>query len=132
LKKRKLYLVVIALAVLISLLAVGCKKSYGTKLEFNGGELFYTSKVDKDEAQKLGEFLVEAGFYDGVLKSVQLTKSGGKYQFRMVVKKNVEKDESYIEIAKLFAEELSMYVFDNEKVEIHLCDKYFKTLRVVP
>ncbi len=100
---------------------------YGEKLEFNNGELYYTEQVTKDQANKLGNFLVENKFFDGNAKSVQLTKSGEVFQFRMVVKEDAEKDSTTIGFAKLFAMMISMQVFDNKPVIVHFTDDQFKT-----
>ncbi len=48
----------------------------------------------------------------------------------MVVKEGLENDEQYFNLAKEYAYWLSIDVFDGERVEIHLCDKSLKTLRV--
>jgi len=108
----------------------GCGADHGTALKFNGGELFYTDAVTRDEADNLGRFLVEQEFFDGEYKSVQLHKDGATYQFRMVIKKGLEKDEQFIQIAKAFCAELIVH-FGGEKVDIHLCDENLETLRVV-
>ncbi|CAG5078934.1 hypothetical protein [Parvicella tangerina] len=118
---------------LIALLAItlsGCQ-NYGTEKEFNGVQLFYTENVTEDEADKLGEFMIEAGFADGGEKSVQLEKKGDTYQFRMVVKEGFEEKEEFILLAKQFAQELSVNVFENAPVEVHLCSDRLETLKVV-
>ena len=120
---------ILVLAVLLSV-GLGCT-SHGTKLEINGGELYYTANITADEAQTLGDYLVEANFFDGQRKSVQLDKSGSTYQFRLVVKPEFRNDKSYHKLGKLFAKELSANVFNDEPVEIHICDENFKTIRVV-
>jgi len=118
------------LTIILALFLVNCD-NHGTMLEFNGGELYYTSEVSEREAYKLGEYLVESGFFDGVRKTAQLNKYGSTYEFRMVVKKGIDKDEEFIGIIKQFCRELSEYVFDSSDVDIHLCDEYLKTIRVV-
>lgn len=105
--------------------------SYGTELTFNGGQLFYTSSVTEAEAKKLGQYLVENGFFDGNLKTVQINKSGNTYEFRMVVKKGIEQDESMVLAAKMLAIELSESVFNNAPVDIHFCDERLETIRVI-
>jgi hypothetical protein len=110
---------------------VGCDAGYGTKLEFNGGQLFYTKNVTAAEANSLGEYLVKEKFYDGNPKSVQLNKSGSTYEFRMVVKKGLESDQSYVDLGKVFAKELSENVFSGSQVDVHFCDDQLKTLRVI-
>ena len=112
-------------------LVSGCSLFWGKRLEFNGGELYYTSSVTREEADRLGDYLVEAGFYDGNEKTAQLTKTGTTYEFRMVVKKGIDEDEEFIGIAKIFAEELSRNVFNGSQVDIHFCDNQLKTLRVI-
>lgn len=118
-----------AVAILL-LVGLGCNQ-YGTKMEFNGGELYHTNNVNEAEAKKLGEFLVKEGFFDGNRKTVQLDKSGSTYQFRMVVQKEKQNDPATLEIMKTFAQEISSGVFNNAPTELHVCDDTLKTLHVV-
>ena len=46
--------------------------------------------------------MVDSEFFNGELKTVQLDKTGNTYNFRMVIKKGIEKDEENIEIFKIF------------------------------
>jgi preprotein translocase subunit SecF len=117
----------VAVLLVINLACTG----YGTKLEFNGGDLYYTNNVTEAEAKKLGAYLTENGFYDGTPKSVQLDKSGSTYQFRMVVQPEKQNDEATAEILKEFGSQVSSAVFNNAPLEVHICDDQFKTLRVV-
>ena len=122
---------VFLLSLLVLLPVVGCGKNLGKKITKNGCELYRKKPVKKSEAKKLLGFLEKQQFCDGNKKTVQIRKKGDTYEFRMVVKKGMEKDESYIKTAKLFALQVSMAVFDKQKVDIHLCDRKMKTLRVV-
>jgi hypothetical protein len=119
---------ILVLAVMLSLV-LGCKQTQ--KIEVNGGELSYTTNVTKAEAETLAYYLVEGNFFDGQRKSVQLDKSDSTYQFRMVVKPEFRNDKSYHKLAKQFARELSANVFDDEPVEVHICDERFETVRVI-
>lgn len=117
---------------LLTGLMLGCS-SYGTKLEFNGSQVFYTKNVTEAEAKKLGDYLVKGEFFSDQNKgTVQLDKSGDTYQFRMVVKEGVAIDDKLVALFKTVATELSKNVFNGAKVEIHLCDSNLKTLKVVP
>ena len=109
---------------------VSCN-NYGTFLEFNGGELYYTSKITEREAYKLGEYLVDSEFFDGERKTVQIDRIGDTYEFRMVIKKGLEQDEEFIEIMKYSSKLLSQDVFNGYSVDMHLCDEYLNTIRVV-
>lgn len=121
-----------AILVLTVLLAVGLAcTGYGTKLEYNGGELYYTDNVTEAEAKKLGDYLVKEGFFDGKKITVQLDKSGSTYQFRMVVVKEKQTDEATMEIMKTFAGQISKDVFGGAPTELHICDDQLKTIRVI-
>lgn len=120
-----------ATILMIFLLISGCGGGYGSELKFNGGQLFYTTALSKDSAEKLGNYLVKIGFFNGDLKTVQINKSGSTFEFRMVVKKGIEQDQELIKSFKLFCKELSDDVFNSAQVDIHLCDEHLKTIRVV-
>jgi hypothetical protein len=128
--KNKTYLGGILAIALLMVVGLACNGN-GTKLEFNGGELYYTDNVTESEAKKLGEYLVKEGFYDGKPKSVQLDKEGSNYQFRMVVQKEKQNDPQTLDMMKTFGKELSADVFNNAPVEMHVCDETLKTLSVV-
>jgi hypothetical protein len=117
--------------VLLSLALTG-SSGCDTGLKFKKGQFIYNSKVTKDEAEKLRNYLFREDFFAEMkVPAVQLTKSGPTYQFRMVVLKGRDKEQGYIAVCKRLAGELSKNVFNGQKIEIHLCDDYLKTLRVV-
>ncbi len=124
--------------ILISLLAAICSfvlascDGHGTKLMFNKGELYYTEGVTEDEANKLGKYLVDNEFFDGVEKSAQITKEGSKYQFRMVTQEEFIEDANFAVIAGTMAQQLSTAVFGGAETELHLCDEMLKTKKVIP
>jgi len=120
------------LLIAVALLRIASCNNYGKKLTFNGGDLFYTSQVTEGEAKKLGDFLVKEQFFDGAKKTVQLNKTGGTYEFRMVSKAGTDKDQKMVDLAKNFAKQISLEVFNGSDTVIHLCDDHLKTLRVVP
>ena len=105
--------------------------NHGEKLSFNNGDLYFTNLVTFEEADRLGNFLVENRFFDGNQKSAQLTKENNRYQFRMVVKEKFINDLSAELNAIDFANILSAEVFEGAFVEIHFCDESFNTLKVI-
>jgi hypothetical protein len=119
------------MAALAILMLAGCSQGFGTRLEFNGGELYYTATVTPAEAQKLGQYLIKEKFFDGTPKSVQLNKNKSTYEFRFVVKKGLDTDPSFVDLAKVFCKELSEDVFEGSPVETHFCDDQLRTLRIV-
>ena len=123
----KIFLSFAVLAFVLS----SCGDNHGKEKDFKGVQLFYTEAVTEAEADALGDYLIESEFADGEEKTVQLNKTGKTYEFRMVIKKGVEKDPEYINLAKTYAAELSANVFNGKPVEIHLCDEALKTIQVV-
>jgi hypothetical protein len=108
----------------------GCN-NYGTEKDFDGVQVYHTDKVTAAEADQLGAYLVKEKFANGEAKSVQLTKAGNTYQFRLVVKAGIDKDTSYWKTAKFFGSMLSAEVYDGAPVEVHLCDDHLKTSKVL-
>ncbi len=115
----------------IIFVAAGCSDR-GKEKEFKGVQLFYKPEITEAQVDALGKYLIASGFADGKKKTVQITKPKDVYQFRMVIAEGYEKDEEYADIVKKFAGFISEEVFSRQKVEVHLCDKYLKTLRVIP
>ena len=120
-----------ALFILIIPVLISCGQGYGKLIKYGSDELYYTSSVSAAQASMLGEYLLEYEFFTNQGVSVQLNKVADTYEFRMIVKEGLDKDQDFIEIAKLMSAELSYDVFDDAQVDIHLCDEYFNTLRVV-
>ncbi len=131
LSQMKILLLIFTLS--MSLMACEQYGGYGEKLTyFKKGELYFTKTVTKDEAQKLGEFLVKEGFFsEDATVSVQLNKEGETYQFRMATMESARDKPETIEIMKAAAQEMSADVFDGKKVVVHLCDEYFTTLKII-
>lgn len=128
-KHFKLYI----FALIIGYSLISCS-GYGEKLQYDGTDVYYTEKVSKADAEKLGDFLVKNEFTDGKEKSVQLTKvdSTGNYAFRMVTSKEYQENDSYKLLFKVFAKQISDSVFNGKPVDFHVCDDTFKTLKAIP
>ena len=115
------------------LLILGCSE-YGAKLQYQKTEIYYTNLIEKEEAEKLGDFLVSSKFAGENEKSVQLSKNeeNNHYEFRMVTTKKAAKSETYEAIFKIYAKQLSDSVFNSSPVDFHVCDNTFKTLKIIP
>ncbi len=105
--------------------------NFGTKLEFNSSELYYSSNVTYQQAERLGEYLVSSKFFADKKISTQFDKKAGVYVFRYVIAPGYENDESYLKIVSQYANEISRDVFSGAPVEINLTDSNFNTLVVV-
>lgn len=104
---------------------------FGTELKFEKAQIFYTKAVSKEDAAKLGDYLVkELGFGEKPMK-LQLTKEGGAIQIRMAVAKGMQDDPDFLRDCKELGQTVGKNVFPKSPVEVHLCDDALKTLRVV-
>ncbi len=117
------------LVLLLLVFATGCT-DYGKKKMFKEVELYYTKGVTEAEANALGEYLLRSGFDNGERKTVQISKPGKTYEFRMVVKKGIEDQQEYNTLFRQFAAAISKDVFNGADVEMHACDEQLKTLKV--
>lgn len=119
---------------IISLVFLLACNGYGKKLQYQKTEVYYTDKVEKTDAEKLGDFLVKSEFAGENEKSIQLSKDDktGNYQFRMVTTKEAAESETYKAIFKIYAKQISDSVFNKQPVDFHICDNTFKTLKVIP
>lgn len=127
-KRAALFTGLLALAATIS----GCD-TFGKKLTFKKGELYYTENVDQAQAQKLGEFFVDKGYFtDRKPVSVQLDRKKGTFQVRMAVVDDYKSKKAvYPKSYELMAAMISQQVFDGQPVEIHLTDDRLKTREVI-
>jgi len=109
-------------------------ENFGRKITFlESNALYYTENVAAEEAQNLGAYLVQEGFFknDGNVRSIQLNNNGMAYEFCMIVIEGLEKDQNVIDSMRSLATMLSSDVFDNQAVEVHLCGDRFVTLKVI-
>lgn len=125
------------IAAVVLFLAAGCAgekypPELGKNLRFLDSDLLYTNAVTKEEAVRLGEYLVKTGFFaKGTSGLVQLTKKDGIYQFRMVAKKEFLDDPEFLKNSAMFAAHISRDVFNGQKLDMYFCDKKLETLQVV-
>ncbi len=124
------YALPVMLGIICSVMLAGCQ-SFGKKLEFNKGELYYTDSVTEVEANKLGNYLVQEQFFDGKEKTVQLKKEGNTYQVRFVIQKAMQDNQEVIDGFEAFSAEASSKIFNNAPVEVHICDDRLNTVKVV-
>ena len=137
-KRKASYGGLITFVILIIIILLGYMSRYtilfytGTILEFNGGQLSYTDPVANSEAQNLGKFLTEQGWFDGRSIAVLLTKTENTYEVRLPTKKGIENLEGVPQEIFSLAYQISETVFDGKPVDIHLCDEWLRTKVVIP
>lgn len=125
---RKIAGSVVTLVFVVIFLVKLFGQPYGKELKFKAGQLYFLPPVTEAEANKLGEHLVKAEFFDDTPKSVQLTKESGYYAFHMVVKQEYQRNQEFHNGCVQMAWELSREVFNGERVDFHMCDDRLKTI----
>ncbi|MDP4145908.1 MAG: hypothetical protein Q8936_15710 [Bacillota bacterium] len=102
------------------------------KLIFKGNELYYTDRVSKQDAENLGNYLSEQGFFNENRKtSVKIDKLSNTYKFSLIIDKNHLEDKELEQSVKDMINILSKNVFNSNKVDIVLCDDVFKPLKTI-
>ncbi len=116
---------------LLTLLALVMSGCHGKKVRIGKhGEVFYKGDATRAEAQKVGKLLESRGVFKGDRrKSLQLRKKGDAYQLRVVIIKGKLNDEEIIKSLRFTAGQVSHQALDGAKITLHLCDKYFKSLK---
>ncbi len=112
------------------LFSMGC--GYGSKVDHGNIEVYYTDGATKEEADRLGAYLLKTWQSPADRRSVQIRKAGDGYQFRMVVKKEFQNDERTLKSLELEGARISRDVFNGAAVEAHACDERLKTLKTFP
>lgn len=103
---------------------------HGYKKSFKKGDLYYIKPVTDVQADSLGAFLTETGFFnDDQNVSMQITFNSKiekpTYELRAITDKEINED---IKSAfKLQALLISLRVFEGEPLDFHLCDDQFNT-----
>ena len=104
--------------------------SLGKLKSFGKINIYRSSAVTEDEAVKLGNFLVKLGIGD-VDALIQLDRVGNVYQFRVVVSAAAQQNPKSVKMHEEIATQLSRDIFDRKRVEVHMCDEFLKTRKVV-
>ncbi|MCB0192561.1 MAG: hypothetical protein KDJ65_11510 [Anaerolineae bacterium] len=109
---------------------------YGERLDYNGGEVYYTSRVHKDVAAEVGIFLTEIGYFSTSRQndpvSVQIDYAEEQFHVKFIFVPGIEKDEMSEPywFATTMGNCLAYTVF-GEPIAFHFADPTFTTLKVV-
>ncbi len=101
-------------------------------MEAAKGEVYYLEPVTKPEAEKLAQLLKKIRYFDGKHKSIQMLRKGTLTQLRFVVHADAEKNPKTLPAFKQLGTNIQTALFPKGKVEVHLCDPAFNTVKVVP
>ncbi len=134
--KRSSYFLPITIGVLIFTLIISSiiytQHIPDKALNYNKNKLFYTENVTESQAKKLGDYLEAEDFFKVDSETdVKVDKQKDIFIFSMVIKKDYIDNEDVLDNMKLVSKELSVDVFENNKVQIDLCTNRFKVLKSI-
>ena len=134
--KRASYLLPIGIGILIFtlFLATIIYSQYipDKTLDYNKNQLYYTDNVTEAQAKKLGDYLKSEGFFkDDSETTVKIDKQEDTYVFSMIIIAEYLNNEEVLNNMKLVSNELSVNVFENNKVIVDLCNNRFKVLKSI-
>jgi hypothetical protein len=120
----------VVLALLGALYAIGSNSD--ERLVFKRGELYYRAPVSQAEAQRVGEYLVEEGYFnDQHDTSVQLIKEREIYDVRFVVQP-ARADDTLVNIVYgAMGREIGRRILGDQPIEVVLVDQQLQPLKAV-
>jgi hypothetical protein len=103
---------------------------FGEKFNCNTIEIYYKGGVTEKELSRLCTDLNDS---KDVTKqvSLQLSKKSETYILKFIIKEDLQAEEDIVSTLQLMAIDLSKDVFENEAVEVHICNAGFDTVTVL-
>jgi len=95
------------------------------------GDIFFLSPVKKSEAEKLASHLEKLRFNPAHRFTIQLARIEKTTQVRVVIVEGSERDPQLLNDFRDLGRDLSVNVFNNNPVEIHLCNPMLVTQKVI-
>lgn len=100
------------------------------KLIYGKGELYYTAPLDLSEAQALGEWLMQSGFFgEDRAASVHFSREQSGYQLRFVIDPSRAIDSEMTAAFVALSRAIAQQVLGGAAILVHLCDQKFHTLK---
>jgi hypothetical protein len=115
----------------VILLLCSCNPSYPNK-KFGKGELLYTSDIPETDVDKVGNFLLEMGYFgDKGKNTIKLQKNTDTFLIQLVVDKAYHFDTSYDEQFRSLGSLASLSVLKDNLVMVELLDRNLNIKRRV-
>jgi hypothetical protein len=101
------------------------------RVELNHGEVYYSPRVSFEEAMRCANYMVRVGVFDGNPRTMQLSRSNGEYELKMVASPQFLKHRAARQQAMTFARRVCDELFLGEPVAVHLADDELQTMEVL-
>jgi hypothetical protein len=109
-------------------------QDYGSRRKFLKGEIYYNSPVTKEQADKVGEFMVTIGMFSEE-KEVSMLLNQNKdqiYELKMVIDwEYLEQEPEMIDFLKEIRSLAQEAAFINDELHLHLTDDQFETKQII-
>jgi hypothetical protein len=101
------------------------------KLAYKQSDLYYTENISKEDAQRLGDYLNDNGFFGNRSLSVKIDQDKSGYIFSIPVDKAKLEDQEALNNLRKVSDLLSKEVFSGKQFEIHLTDNRFNNIKTI-
>ncbi|WP_105616856.1 hypothetical protein [Vallitalea okinawensis] len=96
-------------------------------------EIYYTEHVKSEEVDRLGEFLIEEGFFfeDNATVAVKLDYENNIYHVSIMIDEEYYDDQEVNDALRYLWYRLTEDVFDGDPVRIHITDDLFNIIKTI-
>lgn len=117
----------LTIAACLALVAVGngCN-DYGTKLDYDGSDVYYTKNVTEAEAKAVGDYLKGRGVFKDKKRSFRLDKDGDTYKFQIIVDEDYKSLNEYPEAFRITGARISHFALKDKPVAVVISSNRFK------
>jgi hypothetical protein len=103
------------------------------RMMFGKGELYYTVPVTREEARRVGEYLVQQQiFSDEQESTVWLLHEGGKYRLRFVISQEYAEDPITAIQFGIFGNQIARDALAGKPIEVEFADGQLNRIKTVP
>ena len=107
------------------------KDDLGERLAFGKSEVYFTSGVERGEAQKLGDLFVREKYFADRPATLQVRQENRRYEVRCVLRTDAVANREVGPGWERLGIIISRECFRGSPVDIQLCDENLKTMQVV-
>jgi hypothetical protein len=115
----------------ILVICLAACQSYGDAIAINNkSKVYFKGSVKKEEAKKLGDFLLLQGYFNSLdKKAVQLLKEQNTYKVRFIVEEEINADRENIVFGfEVWRDWIQEHVFPNMIVKVELVNAQLKRI----
>jgi len=97
------------------------------KVQVGKTDVYFESSISQNELSRMNGYLSKQGFIGEKKSSILITKQFDKYILKFVVNPKYYEDSTTLASFSMLGKLMTKHL--DQDVEIHICDKYFKTIQ---